>query len=155
MGNFSIEKTGYQFFTMLLLGLMILTGQKIGLGTSIFVAFPGMMMLIVAALSAMMIKDIFPKSIFPAFGWATILGFVLSMPYSPTSEVFLRNVENINFMALTTPILAFAGISVGNKVNELKKMSWKLVVVALITFTAIYFTCASIAQFVLQLQGRI
>lgn len=35
MGEFNIVKTGYQFVTMLLIGLMILVGQKVGLGISI------------------------------------------------------------------------------------------------------------------------
>lgn len=155
MGNFSIKKTGYQFISMFLVGLIILMGQQLGMGISVVKAFPGMIMLVLAALSALVIGDLFPKSIFPAFGWATIIGLLLSMPYSPTSEIFLSNVNNVNFMTITTPLLAFAGISVGNKINELKKMSWRLVLVAILTFTAIFFACASIAQLVLKLQGTI
>lgn len=155
MGNFNIKKTGYQFTSMFLVGLIILMGQQLGLGISMVESFPGMIMLVLTALSALIINDLFPKSIFPAFGWATIIGLLLSMPYSPTAEVFLSNVNNINFMTITTPLLALAGISVGNKINELKNMSWRLVVVALFTFTAIFFTCASIAQIVLKLQGTI
>ena len=127
MGNFSIKKTGYQFISMFLVGLIILMGQQLGMGISVVKAFPGMIMLVLAALSALVIGDLFPKSIFPAFGWATIIGLLLSMPYSPTSEIFLSNVNNVNFMTITTPLLAFARISVGNKINELKKMSWRLV----------------------------
>ncbi|MGO0806863.1 hypothetical protein ACTPEF_22460, partial [Clostridioides difficile] len=105
--------------------------------------------------AAMIIKDLFPKSIFPAFGFATIIGLLLSMPYSPTSEVFLTNTNNINFMAITTPLLAFAGISVGNKIEALKEMSWKIVIISLIVFTTIFFACASIAHIVLSIQGKI
>lgn len=153
--TFNIKKTSYQLVSMLLVGLTILLGQKIGMDTSILKAIPGMLMLVSVAITAMIIKDLFPKSIFPAFGWATILGLLFSMPYSPTSEVFLSNINNVNFMALTTPILAFAGISVGNKIYELKKMSWKVVIIALLIFTFIFFACASISHIVLKLQGTI
>ncbi|MGL6168054.1 MAG: hypothetical protein ACRC0Y_07185 [Fusobacteriaceae bacterium] len=155
MGKLDIKKLGYQFVVMFFLGIMILVGQQIGMGVSMAKSFLGMLLLILAAMSALVVKDLFPKSIFPAFGWSTIIGLLLSMPYSPTSKIFLSNVNNINFMAITTPLLAFAGISVGNKINELKAMSWRIVVISIVVFTTIFFTCAIIAQVVLKLQGTI
>lgn len=153
--NLNLKKSSYQLLVMSVIGVIILIGQRISVGTSIVTALPGMVMLILAAMAAMIIKDLFPKSIFPAFGFATIIGLLLSMPYSPTSEVFLTNTNNINFMAITTPLLAFAGISVGNKIEALKEMSWKIVIISLIVFTTIFFACASIAHIVLSIQGKI
>ena len=153
--NLNLKKSSYQLLVMSVIGVIILIGQRISVGTSIVTALPGMVMLILAAMAAMIIKDLFPKSIFPAFGFATIIGLLLSMPYSPTSEVFLTNTNNINFMAITTPLLAFAGISVGNKIEALKEMSWKRVIISLIVFTTIFFACASIAHIVLSIQGKI
>ncbi len=153
--NLDLKKSSYQLLVMSVIGVIILIGQRISVGTSIATALPGMVMLILAAMAAMIIKDLFPKSIFPAFGFATIIGLLLSMPYSPTSEVFLTNTNNINFMAITTPLLAFAGISVGNKIEALKEMSWKIVIISIIVFTTIFFACASIAHIVLSIQGKI
>lgn len=153
--NLNLKKSSYQLLVMSVIGVIILIGQRISVGTSIVTALPGMVMLILAAMAAMIIKDLFPKSIFPAFGFATIIGLLLSMPYSPTSEVFLTNTNNINFMDITTPLLAFAGISVGNKIEALKEMSWKIVIISLIVFTTIFFACASIAHIVLSIQGKI
>ncbi|EQF27230.1 putative membrane protein [Clostridioides difficile CD160] len=153
--NLNLKKSSYQLLVMSVIGVIILIGQRISVGTSIVTALPGMVMLILAAMAAMIVKDLFPKSIFPAFGFATIIGLLLSMPYSPTSEVFLTNTNNINFMAVTTPLLAFAGISVGNKIESLKEMSWKIVIISLIVFTTIFFACASIAHIVLSIQGKI
>ncbi|CCL36209.1 TPA: hypothetical protein ACKEZN_002816 [Clostridioides difficile] len=153
--NLNLKKSSYQLLVMSVIGVIILIGQRISVGTSIVTDLPGMVMLILAAMAAMIIKDLFPKSIFPAFGFATIIGLLLSMPYSPTSEVFLTNTNNINFMAITTPLLAFAGISVGNKIEALKEMSWKIVIISLIVFTTIFFACASIAHIVLSIQGKI
>lgn len=153
--NLNLKKSSYQLLVMSVIGVIILIGQRISVGTSIVTALPGMVMLILGAMATMIIKDLFPKSIFPAFGFATIIGLLLSMPYSPTSEVFLTNTNNINFMAITTPLLAFAGISVGNKIEALKEMSWKIVIISLIVFTTIFFACASIAHIVLSIQGKI
>ena len=153
--NINLKRTGYQFMVMLMVGVMILTGQFISKGVSVFTALPGMLIMIVAAMAAMILKDLFPKSIFPAFGFATIIGLILSVPGNPVSDVFNEQVANINFMAITTPLLAFAGISVGNKIEELKAMSWKIVVISLVVFTTIFFACASIAHVVLKMQGVI
>ncbi|WP_027702951.1 hypothetical protein [Metaclostridioides mangenotii] len=154
-GKIDFKRSSYQLLVMTCVGAIILLGQRISLGTPVMKALPGMIMVIAAAMAAMILKDLFPKSIFPAFGFATILGLLLSMPYSPTAKVFLENTDNVNFMAITTPLLAFAGISVGNKIEQLKEMSWKIVVISMLVFTTIFFACATIAHVVLKLQGRI
>lgn len=154
-GNLNLKRSSYQLVVMLIVGTMILIGQYISKGISITTALPGMLIMIVAAMIAMILKDMFPKSIFPAFGFATLIGLALSIPGNPVSDVFNAQVANINFMAITTPLLAFAGISVGNKIEDLKKMSWKIVVLSLVVFTTIFFACASIGHIVLKLQGVI
>lgn len=154
-GKIDLKRTAYQLIVMLMVGAMILIGQYISKGIAITTALPGMLMMIAAAILAMILKDLFPKSLFPAFGFATIIGLLLSIPGNPVSDVFNANTANINFMAITTPLLAFAGISVGNKIEELKQMSWKIVVISLVVFTTIFFACATIAHIVLKLQGVI
>ena len=154
-GKIDFKRTSYQLIIMLMVGAMVLLGQFISKGIAITTALPGMLMMIVAAMIAMILKDLFPKSIFPAFGFATIIGLLLSIPGNPISDVFNEHIANIDFMAITTPLLAFAGLSVGNKIEELKKMSWKIVVISLVVFTTIFFACASIAHIVLKVQGVI
>ena len=154
-GKIDFKRTSYQLIVMLMVGAMVLLGQFISKGIAITTALPGMLMMIVAAMIAMILKDLFPKSIFPAFGFATIIGLLLSIPGNPISDVFNEHIANIDFMAITTPLLAFAGLSVGNKIEELKKMSWKIVVISLVVFTTIFFACASIAHIVLKIQGVI
>ena len=77
------------------------------------------------------------------------------MPYNPLSTKFVEYTDKVNFMAITTPLLAFAGISVGNKIEDLKKMSWKIVLTSIIVFVTIFFACALIAETVLKLRGDI
>ncbi|WP_423363326.1 hypothetical protein [Mycoplasma sp. P36-A1] len=153
--NIDLKRTSYQLLVMCCIGITILIGQRISSGTSIILATPGMIMIIVTAMLAILLKDLFPKSIFPAFGFATIIGLLLSMPASPVADIFLENTNNVNFMAVTTPLLAFAGLSVGNKIEQLKEMSWKIVVISILVFTTIFFACATIAHVVLTLQGAI
>lgn len=140
---------------LVITGMLVLITQKVGLKMSILDAIPGMIIIILVATIALIIRDLFPKSIFPAFGWVTILGFLFSMPYNPLSIKFMEYTDKVNFMAITTPLLAFAGLSVGNKIDDLKKMSWKIALISVIVFITIFFACALIAETVLRLRGDI
>ena len=150
-----VEKTASQFKMMLVVGMMILMGQKIGFDYPVADAIPGVIAIIFVCMASLVIKDLTPKLAFPAFAWATLIGLVLSMPFMPTADLFLEWTRKVHFLGTTTPILAFAGISVGNKVDALKKISWKLVIVAMAVFCGTFFGSAMVAQVVLKCQGLI
>ena len=150
-----ISKTLNQLKMMIIIGMMVLVGQKIGFGFPVVEAIPGILLIIAVAMVSLIIKDLTPKLKFPAFAWATMIGLILSMPFMPTAKIFLAYTNKINFLGTTTPILAFAGISVGNKITELKKISWKIVIVSMMVFTGTFFGSAIIAQIILKLQGLI
>ncbi len=150
-----IAKTSSQLKMMILVGMMILAGQKIGFGLSVIDAVPGVLLIIIIAMLSLIIKDLTPKLQFPAFAWATMIALLLSMPFMPTAKIFLEYTGKVHFLATTTPILAFAGISVGNKIQELKQISWKIVIVAMTVFCGTFFGSAVIAQMVLKFQGII
>jgi len=139
---------------MLCVGFFILTGQLVSSGASPIEALPGMLIIILLSMMALILKDLVPWRL-PAFAWATFIAFVLTLPMLPTSGFLLGYINKVGFLATTTPILAFAGISVGNKIGVLKKISWKLVIIALVVFTSTFFGSAIIAQILLKLQGTI
>ncbi len=156
-----LSKTVDQVKLMLVVGAMILVGQKIGrtvtgkelvpLGPSIL----GILTVLVICIVALKLKEAFPKVKFPAFAWATMIALILSMPFMPTSKLFLQYTSSVDFLATTTPILAFAGISVGTKLAQLKKLSWRLVIIAMVVFCGTYFGSALVAQLILKMQGII
>lgn len=140
---------------LIIVGIMILIGQKLGYGIEIMPAIPGMILVILISFLALTIKDSFPKLHFPAFAWASLTALILSMPFMPTAELFLKYTNEVNFLGTTTPILAFAGISVGDKIEKLKKLSWKVFIVAVAVFIGTYFGSALVSHLVLKLQGII
>lgn len=139
---------------IILSAILVLLGQWIGKGTSPFEALPGMVLVMLLVVMGVALKELLPFK-FPAFAWVTLLGLLFSLPGFPGSEVFMRLTNKVDFLSTTTPILAFAGISVGNKIDVLKKLSWKLVLIALVVFTSTYFGSALISQLILSLQGKI
>ena len=118
-------------------------------------AIPGIILVLIISQLALIIKAATPKIHFPAFAWASLIALVLSMPFMPTATVFLQYTDKINFLGTTTPILAFAGIAVGNKIDALKRLSWRVLVISLFVFFGTFFGSAIIAQIVLKIQGLI
>ena len=55
------KNTGLLFIA----GMLVLLTQKIGLNMPIIDAIPGMIIIIAVAMIALIIRDLFPKSIFP------------------------------------------------------------------------------------------
>ncbi|MGL4826993.1 MAG: hypothetical protein ACRC24_05875 [Vibrionaceae bacterium] len=50
---------------------------------------------------------------------------------------------------------AFAGLSVGGQLEELKKMSWKVIVIFMIVATCCFFGASLVAQIGFSMQGLI
>lgn len=135
--------------------VLVLIAQWVGKGMSPVAAIPGALMMLVIILASLQIKAWLPKLPLPAFAWATLLSLLLSIPYSPLSEVFMHYTNRIDFLATTTPLLAFAGLSVGNSLDKLKSLSWRIVIISLLVFTTAFFGAAFVAQFILNIQGII
>ncbi|MEG0754409.1 MAG: LysO family transporter [Angelakisella sp.] len=52
-------------------------------------------------------------------------------------------------------MLALAGVSIGMKLNDIKKLSWKMIIVALVVFIGTFFGSAIVAHLILKFQGII
>lgn len=140
---------------LFIVAIMILIGQQIGYGVAVGPAIPGMLLVILIAQVSLIIKGFLPKVPLPAFAWASLIAMVLSFPFMPTAEGFLKYTGQVNFLGTTTPILAFAGISVGNKIKKLGNLSWRVFIIAIAVFIGTYFGSAIISHIVLKMQGII
>lgn len=87
---------------------------------------------------------------FPILGWVSIVSliFCLISPYC------VRVINAVDFLSLTTSVLAFAGISVTHRLKDLSKISWKILIVALFIFFGMYFMDTLISQIALNLSGK-
>lgn len=90
---------------------------------------------------------------FPVLGWVSITSLVFCLSFWPFSDFVLKSIGSVDFLSITTPILAFAGISVADKLSELKNLSWKVAFVAMFVFIGTYIGSATIAQIGLIIGG--
>ena len=57
--------------------------------------------------------------------------------------------------AVSSVILAVAGVSIGTKLSDIKRLSWRMIIVAIFVFCGTFFGSALIAQLILSIQGII
>ncbi|MEG0540949.1 MAG: hypothetical protein RR528_01350 [Angelakisella sp.] len=151
-----ITNTLNQLKVLLLCGMVVLTTQMINLkgdldlGTAIL----GMLVIILISVVALKIKELIPIAV-PAFAWASLLSLALTTPWSPVADSLLAITKQISSGQIGTVILALAGVSIGMKLNDIKKLSWKMIIVALVVFIGTFFGSAIVAHLILKFQGII
>ena len=151
-----MENTLNQFKVLILCGLAVLATQAVNLKGDLKVgaAVLGMLIIIVVSVVSIKIKEALPLKI-PAFAWASLLSLVLTTPWSPVQGVILDLTAQISAGQIGTVILAIAGVSIGCKLDDIKKLSWKMVLVAFVVFMGTFFGSALVAQIILKVQGLI
>lgn len=143
-------------------GVLILIGNTIttitdanpDVWTSPLKGLPGILILWAIALAGTILGTVIPK--IPTAIWITIIGVLLAMPYNTVTAPFIvKYVNEINLLATCTPILAYAGVSIGKDWLEFKRIGWRGILVAIFVMIGTYLGSAIIAQIILSAQGII
>lgn len=132
--------------------LVLLSQYIISLGSDDVVitlkTISGLICLLIISLVGIGVSQIV-NSKFPVLGWVSISSLVMCLTFWPWSEFFITSINAVNFMSLTTPILAFAGFSVADQLMDLGKISSKIIVVGIFVFIGTFLFSAIIAQILL------
>lgn len=139
---------------LLIIGVMALLGNYVGYGEAIVESIPGMIILILISLAGMILAKVIPINI-PSIAYIGIIGMVLTIPGVPFSETVVGYTQKVQFLALATPVLAYAGIAIGKSWNDFTKLGWKSIVVSLFVLFGTFLGSAVIAQIILKSQGII
>ncbi|MFV0420840.1 hypothetical protein [Oleidesulfovibrio sp.] len=136
-----------------LVAAITLVGNRIGYGFGIAEALPGMAVLFAICMLGILANRFLFK--LPTVLYVITFGMVLTLPGFPGSATVAAWVSKVNFLALTTPILAYAGVGIGKDLPVLKQTGWRIVVVSLFVMTGTYIGSAAIAHVVLKFLGEI
>lgn len=138
---------------LVIVATITLLGNWIGYGYTLAEALPGMAVLVsICILGVLANKFIYNL---PTVLYVITIGMIITMPGVPGSQLFAGWVSKVNFLALTTPILAYAGVGIGKDLPALKKTGWRIVVVSLFVMTGTYVASAAIAHVALKMLGEI
>lgn len=151
-----LENTLNQFKVLVLSGVVVLFTQFVNLKGDLDVgtACLGMLAIVLISLISLKIKEHIPLKI-PAFAWASLLSLLLTTPWSPVADLLLRLTKQISAGQIGTVILAVAGVSIGTRLSDIKKLSWKIIIIAIVVFIGTFFGSALVSELILKMQGII
>src|SRR5690606_36093297 len=101
---------GMRFAAWALVDLMVLIGNRIGFDVPMMEALPGIILIIIAVL----VGDLIyygTKRILPAVCWISFIAMAMTFPMTPYSAELAALTGKVNFLAMITPMLTFAGLS--------------------------------------------
>lgn len=114
----------------------------------------GMLVLALVAVLGILITRATPFLRLPSVAWVSLVGIVASLPMLPWGEAVVGLVGEIDFLALSVPCLAFAGLAISQREITIAKHSgWKLLVVGVFVLIGTFLASAVIAHFTLQITG--
>ncbi|QDR81719.1 hypothetical protein [Sporomusa termitida] len=135
-------------------GIITVVGNTVGYQQPLAMAAAGYLFLLVITLLGMVLARYLPVKM-PIVFWSSLLAVLSTSPISPWASIIIEYTSKLEFMALATPILAYAGLAVGKDLPLFKNMSWRIIVVALFVYTGTFVCATMIAQVMLKVEGLI
>lgn len=117
-------------------------------------SIPGMLIFAVISLLGWLLSKVILKK-FPAFLHVSILAILATVPIHPLAPIIVEYTSKIQLMAVVTPILAYAGLTVGRDWKAFAKLGWKAIIVGLLVIFGTFFWSAVIAEVLMRVQGVI
>lgn len=142
-------------FILILVALIIAAGNSVGYRIDPIASLSGVLILAAISVVGFLIAKIPGLSKLPVIFWVSIVAILVSIPVFPGSSFVLATAKNVQFLAVCTPILAYAGLAVGKDLEMFKKISWRIIPVALAVCAGTFLCAAFIAQFTLHWEGVI
>jgi len=109
-------------------------------------ALLGIIGIALVALISDVVAKLIPVKI-PLVCWVAAVGMLATAPLGPWAAPIAEITGKVNFMALTTPILAYAGLSLAKDIPAFRRLGWRIVVTSLLASTGTFLFAAIIAQF--------
>ncbi|KMJ45736.1 hypothetical protein ABLB69_09335 [Xenorhabdus khoisanae] len=134
--------------------LLAMFTQTLTSGIAIHHMWDSLIAMSLVVFLSLVAKHYLPSSL-PAFAYATIIGILICLPDTVIRTFFIHSIGKVSFLSCCVPLLAFAGLSVGGQLEELKKMSWKVIVIFMIVSTCCFFGASLVAQIGFSIKGVI
>lgn len=154
MKKITLNDCGVWIVSLIIAGILGCVGNYVGAGKLPSETIPGILILIVFGFVGQLLALAF-KTPFPAFIYVMLLSMIVALPFSPIAGICTKYVLSLNMMSLVTPILAYAGLTVGYNFRDFLKLSWKAIIVGIVVICGTWFWSALIAQILLKVTGAI
>ncbi|MEE2521210.1 DUF3100 domain-containing protein [Pseudarthrobacter sp. J75] len=85
----------------------------------------------------------------PSSVWVLALATLATAPFMPFSSTIIGFTHNLEALYVGLGSIALLGMNLGRDVDALKTLNWRIVIVAMLTFSASFIAAAALAQFVI------
>lgn len=148
--KYFLQQLGLQLLVSVIIIITNILGYKMPLADSV----AGVMILCGIGLFGLTVSKFMSQFVkLPSMLYVSLTGLLLACPISPVKDQVIGITSQVAFLAPTTALGAFAGISLGKDVKEFARMGWKLIVITLFVITGTFIFSALVADVVLRLTG--
>ena len=136
-------------------GVLTLVANFVGFKVNPLDDWLGILIIIAICFVGILIAHVPVLNKLPNVFWVSIVAVVISIPGIPGAEWITTITKNVNFLAACTPILAYGGLSLGKDIPAFKRLSWRIVPVALMVSSGTFICATVMAEIMLHLEGVI
>ena len=140
-------------FILLVTGIFSWGANLINIHPDLAGSAVGVFFLVVLATIGIFLSKLPLLGKLPMVFWVSIVAVVVSIPGFPGGAFVLSYTKQVSFIALTTPLLAYAGLSVGKDMEAFKALSWRIIPVALAVAAGSFICATVLAEIILPLEG--
>lgn len=138
---------GALVLSMIFAAIGNLVGYDIGLKESV----PGLLILGVISLVGYILSYIVPIDKITAVLWISFIAILVSLPFSPISEMVIYHVNNVSLMSVVTPILGYAGVLVGKDWGAFKKLGVRAVIISVLVMAGTFLISSMLGDFFMKI----
>lgn len=152
-----MEKTKLNFtmildwsLALLISGSFAFIGNILGYDAAILPSIFGILWLILFTLIGFIMKQVIPLDL-PAMAYISLVAILFAIPISPVSAIVVEHVEQISLLALCTPILAYAGVTIGKDWPAFQKIGYKGIIVSILVIVGTVLACVLFSEVLFRL----
>ncbi|MEM5421184.1 DUF3100 domain-containing protein [Paraburkholderia ferrariae] len=135
-----------KWVTWLMVGAVAITCNAILTGTNALGSVPCMLViLVVLAVSNGIVKIIGGR--LPAVCIVSLVAMALTSPWCPWAQTINAMSSHLDFLSVTPPMLALAGLSIAKDIPAFRKLGWRIVLVSFVANAGSFLVASLVAQF--------
>ncbi|MFP3800007.1 MULTISPECIES: DUF3100 domain-containing protein [Paraburkholderia] len=114
-------------------------------GTTPLVGLPGIAIMVGATIVGDALARVTGSKI-PAVCWVSVVAMFLTSPWCPWGTQISALSAHNDFLGVTTPMLAFAGLSIAKDIPAFRRLGWRIVLVSFVANAGTFIGATLVAQ---------
>ncbi|WP_145011857.1 DUF3100 domain-containing protein [Pseudomonas oryzihabitans] len=124
---------------------LALLGTFVATKTLPTAALSAVALMIAAAFVGELLCQLFRRKV-PAVCWVSLVAMFLTSPWCPLAPQITAASNSVGVLAVITPMLAFAGLSIAKDIPAFRRLGWRIVVVSLTAGFGTFIGAVCIAE---------